>query len=187
MRLFVAIELDARIRKALASMRDQLSDFRRDVRWVGDEQMHLTLKFLGEVDDDMIGDIQEACKTVAATATSFELCVDRGGCFPPRGPVRVIWGGCSSTPDALAECATQCDDAFTSLGFEPERRPFAPHMTIGRVKFDKTGRRLRDAIAGLSVTPATQRMTSLALFQSTLTPAGAKYAVVGNYPFGGSD
>lgn len=147
--------------------------------------MHLTVKFLGDVPDDRVGEVENICRDSALDATPFELTVDRCGCFPQRGPVRVIWGGCSSTPDALASCVGECESGFQRIGFDREHRPYAPHLTVGRVKFDKSGRRLRDAISEVSFSPTSQTMNSLTLFRSTLTPAGAKYDALEQFSFGG--
>lgn len=184
MRLFVAIELDPDLKRSLQVMIDGLSEFRRTVRWVTKEQMHVTLKFLGEVDRENVAAVCEACAEVAAGCEPFEFALDSTGCFPPKGRVRVIWGGSSQTCPELLACASGCEDAFEKLGFARETRPFSTHMTIGRVRQDDTQGRLRKALDEMAIRPARQNADSMTLFQSVLSPRGAKYSVVGQYPFG---
>jgi 2'-5' RNA ligase len=183
-RLFVAIELDHPIKRTLLHIAEGLKDFRRTVRWASEHQMHLTLKFLGEVPDDKVPAVSDACARVAAQCKPFEFVLNSAGCFPRDGRVRIVWGGCSFTPGELAECVGKCEDAFETLGFARENRPFTPHVTIGRVKVDDTRGRLRRAVEALRVTRVTEHVQSMTLFQSILSPAGARYVVVGTFPFG---
>ena len=184
MRLFVAIELSPDLKRLLQAMIDGLSEFRSTVRWVTKEQMHVTLKFLGEVGHEKVAAVCEACETAASKSRPFEFGLHTTGCFPPKGRVRVIWGGSSDTcPDLLA-CASACEDAFEKLGFAREGRPFSAHMTIGRVRQDDTQGRLRMAVSEMAVRPVRQNADSMTLFQSVLSPRGARYSVVGQYPFG---
>lgn len=184
MRVFVAIELTGPMKRSLHRMIEGLSQFRRSVRWVIESQMHLTLKFLGEVPDGQAAKICEACERVAAECEAFQLALGCAGCFPPNGRVRVIWGGSSTTPLALSACAARCEDAFAELGFDRETRPFSVHMTIGRVRQDDTRGRLRKAVSEIKVTTMRQEVGSMTLFESVLSPGGPRYNVMGNYPFG---
>ena len=118
LRLFVAIELGPDLKRSLQAMIDGLSEFRGTVRWVTKEQMHVTLKFLGEVGREKVAAVCEACKKVASSCQPFEFRLDTSGCFPPEGRVRVIWGGSSDTCPELLACASGCEDAFEKLGFE---------------------------------------------------------------------
>lgn len=185
MRLFLAIELERPAKRSLLDLISGLSEFRRSVRWVSEQQMHLTLKFLGEVGDEDVGGICEACEGVAAGCEPFEFVLDSVGCFPPEGRVRVIWGGCSQMPPALSACAGRCEDALSELGIAREGRPFSAHMTVGRVRHDDTRGRLRRAVGAISVNRARQHVDSMTLFESVLSPGGARYSTVGRYPFGG--
>ncbi len=187
MRLFVAIELEDALKRSLFAMIDGLSEFRRDVRWVKAEQMHLTVKFLGEVASEDLGQVQDACGQSAAGCGPFTLAIDGAGCFGPRGKVRVIWGGMKSPPPELLDYAAGCEDALAELGFEREQRPFSAHMTIGRVRDDRSGGRLREAVETLRTRETSQNVDTITLFQSELRPEGARYTVLGRYPFGQAD
>ncbi len=186
MRVFVAIELEQPLKTSLGKLTDALSAFRKDVRWVKPHQMHLTLKFLGEVADDRVPALCDAAREVAAASTPFTLELDRCGCFPPKGKVRVIWGGTDSCPGELLDCAARGEDAYENLGFARERRPFAAHMTVGRVRDDRSDGRMRDAIDALEINRARQSVDSITVIQSVLGPAGASYSALGRFRFGGA-
>lgn len=186
MRLFVAIELEHPLRRVLLRMSDDLSSFAKDVRWIKADQMHLTLKFLGEVSEGNVDAVCQTCAKVAAESAAFALTVDRCGCFPPSGKVRVIWGGGGETPPGLSACAARCEDALESLGFQRESRPFAAHLTVGRVRDDRTDGRLREAIGGLRIKKASQPAKELTVFRSELTPRGAIHTALGRFRFGGA-
>lgn len=185
MRLFLAIELDDSVKKSLQKMAGELRRFDSVVRWTKLEQMHLTLKFLGETPDAGATDVCDAAAQVAAACEPFDWMIDACGCFPPRGKVRIVWTGSGSGPEPLLRCATRCEDAYAELGFARESRPFSPHVTLGRVRFDETGGRLRDAVDGLEITGVSQSVSSVTVFQSVLEKTGARYTVLGRYTFGG--
>jgi len=147
--------------------------------------MHLTLKFLGEVPDDRAAQVTDACKEIAAKAEPFEFVLNRAGCFPPEGRVRIVWGGSSFTPDELAALASRAEEVFERLGFARENRPFSPHVTIGRVKVDDTRGHLRRAVEAQRVTRIAEHVSTLTLLESELSPAGPHYTALGKFPFGG--
>ncbi len=184
MRVFVAIELEHALKRSLLRVGEALSAFRKDVRWVKESQMHVTLKFLGEVDDGRVSDVCDACRQAAARSTSFTLSLDGCGCFPPHGKVRVVWGGTTTTPGELVDCALGCEDALANLGFDREQRPFAAHMTVGRVRNDRTNGRLREAVEATTLRSASQWVNSLTVFQSVLQPHGPQYTPIGRFRFG---
>jgi 2'-5' RNA ligase len=184
MRLFVAIELSDTLRHAMTRAQRSLSSFDRVVRWVGPDQMHLTLKFLGEVADDRVGEIAAALESAASSATGFTFRAGGAGCFPPRGKARVVWIALEEETGALMACQRAVEDAWSGIGFEPEARPFAPHLTLGRVKEDSTEGQLRRAVEGLSAANVTQVVGSLALVSSELTPRGARYTRLGEWRLG---
>ena len=186
MRLFVAIELDHAVKRVMLKTIDRLAEFRKTVRWVRESQMHLTMKFLGDVPDEQVSEVSDACARVASACESFEMVVDRCGCFPAGGGVRVIWCGSQSESPAIVACAGRLDAACGDLGFEPESRPFSAHMTVGRVREDRTNGRLRDAVQRLQPGSATQSVKEMTLFQSTLSPQGPTHTALGRFPFSGT-
>jgi 2'-5' RNA ligase len=182
--LFVAIELSDRLKQALARVQRSLSKYDSVVRWVGPEQMHLTLKFIGEVADSRVSDISLALKQAAASAAPFEFQARGAGCFPPRGSVRIVWVGLEESTGTLPVCQRLVDENLAALGIEPEARPFSAHLTLGRVKDDATRGGLREAVEQVAALGFAQEVRSFALVSSVLTPNGARYTKVNEWRLG---
>ncbi len=190
MRLFLAIALDRPMKRTLLRVIEELSGsrsgFRRDVRWVDEARMHLTLKFLGEVEAGRVSEVFDAARGVADVTNPFTLTLDACGCFPPGGKVRVVWGGCSRPPEALTGCVERCETAFETLGFSRERRGFTPHLTVGRVRDDRTSGALRKSVERLVVTKTSQIVESITVYRSVLSPGGSRYTILEQFPFNGA-
>lgn len=186
MRLFVAIELDAAVRSALKALQDRLRVGADGVRWVRIEQVHLTVKFLGEQPDDRVPRVCEAVAGAAAAAAPLAFDVTGCGVFPPRGKVRVVWAGVRPEDDRLARCFASLESALDAEGIPREPRPFSPHITLGRVRDDRSGGRLRAAVDGTSFAAHRQTASSITLMSSVLGPGGPAYAVVKTAHLGGA-
>ena len=178
MRLFVAIELSLQARSALRAAQDALRPRSGDVRWTPPEQLHLTAKFLGEVPDGQARDVAEAITRAATASMPFNMSVGGCGCFPPRGAVRIVWAGADEPTGALPACIDAVESELADLGFERERRPFSPHITIGRVKEDRSAGRLRSLVEKHELPPVLQPVATLTLMSSVLSPKGAQYTAV---------
>ncbi|MCP4593492.1 MAG: RNA 2',3'-cyclic phosphodiesterase [bacterium] len=186
MRLFTAIELSDEVKAMLGDMRRSLSSFDRTVRWVNADQMHLTIKFLGEVDDARVGGISKATAQIATDSSPFELEIGGTGCFPPEGKVRVVWVGVGEPSGALAACNRACEEKYADLGIARERRDYSPHLTLGRVRDDRTNDGLRVGVERVSLAARRQPVDRIVLVQSVLTPRGARYTVVSRHGLGGA-
>ena len=126
-RLFVALDLPQAVKRSLEPLAKGLGD----VRWLAPEQQHLTLRFIGDVDNGALHDIAEALATVPARP--FELTLKGLGHFPPRGEPRVLWVGVDKNPE-LASLKRRIDRALKDAGLPPDARKFAPHVTIARMR-----------------------------------------------------
>jgi 2'-5' RNA ligase len=185
MRLFVAIELDDTIRSALKSAQVELGARCAGVRWLPAHQLHLTAKFLGEVRDTDVSDVSEAVARSAAEAESFDMNIEGCGCFPKRGPARIVWAGANEVSGNLLKCIEALESEMEQVGFTREQRSFSPHITIGRVREDRSGGRIRAAADGLTLDAGIQAVASLTLMSSVLSPKGPTYAVVSRTSFKG--
>lgn len=184
MRCFLAIELPDGIRESLASLQDRLRPVARGVRWSRPDQIHLTVKFLGEVPDVRLPAVCRAAEAVAAAGPQFHIRIGGTGCFPVRGPARIVWAGLVDPPKALFDCQRACEKAFASLGYPPEGRAFHPHLTLGRVNTSFPCEGIRAAVAaesGCSIGSFTA--TELTVFQSVLSASGPAYTAMGRVPF----
>ena len=131
MRLFVALNLPKKERDRIYRASKVLREADLPVRWVEPEHYHITLKFLGEVQEDRMGGVQDALNHVAATTGRLDLCVEGFGAFPTIRRPRVIWVGIDPTP-ALRCLKQDVEWALMGCGFERETRAFHPHLTLGR-------------------------------------------------------
>ena len=185
LRTFVAIEIETDIRRALAEFQDRLRPYARGVKWVKPSNIHLTLKFLGDVEEPRMGDVVRVVETCGADSTPFTLVVRGGEAFPHLRAPRVIVVRAYEPTGALAHLYAALEKGFAALGFKRERRSFKPHLTLGRVRrgvpgeaFSEQMRMLSDADGGQ------QQVRAVAVMTSDLTPSGPVYTRVGEASLG---
>lgn len=175
MRLFVAAELDADVRRRLEDIQRSLRAVPLQVRWVKPEGIHLTLKFLGEVGSGRLDPIRDALAGALARVGAFTLSAEGVGTFPPRGLPRVIWVGLQGDLPAAERLQAAIDAALATCGFPPESRPFRPHLTLGRVTGGGHGN-WAEFLAREGVAQAGRfAVGECVLFRSHLDPGGARY------------
>ena len=175
MRLFIAIEIPDDLKKMIGRLRVEIPG----ARWVQAEQIHLTLAFLGEVDEPTFELLSEELGRVKVP--EFRLCFSDVGCFPDRHRPRVLWIGLEPQP-RLQALAAMVREAVRSCGIHQEERPFSPHITLARLKLPHS----READAFLDQ-PHKQKLPpflvrEFTLFQSRLTAQGAVHIPLTNYP-----
>ena len=185
MRLFIALNLPDEVRTALHESAAPLRDAApRGVAWVRPDGLHLTLKFLGEVEEPRVADVDAALRRVAASHAAVRVVIGGVGAFPSLARPRVVWAGVDASPrlellqhDVEAACAT--------LGFEVEGRAFRPHVTLGRVRPEASVETLRALAlaAGRCEVAADEMVPTLDLMASTLVPGGARHEAVARLPF----
>ncbi|MEI7643839.1 MAG: RNA 2',3'-cyclic phosphodiesterase [Chloroflexales bacterium] len=181
MRLFIGIDLPPPVRAALAEAQLRLRRHAPAVRWAAVTGMHLTLQFLGEVEACRAPDLLAALADIPAPTCSLRLgCL---GAFPSAARPRILWVGLVGDLAALGDLQHAVIEATQPLGFTPEDRPFAPHLTLGRARQDvgidqilTLAAALRRAAPPAPVTWAAGRPM---LFQSVSTPQGVVYRVIG--------
>ena len=181
MRLFIAIELSDDIKKGLSQVQSHLKYSGADVKWVETGNIHLTLKFLGEVDEEKAKRIRTALDTIGGATRPFNISVKEIGAFPRIEYPRVVWAGLDKGAEESKLLAKMIDEKMSELGFQKEERPFRAHMTIGRVKSPKNKDALKEKV--LTLDPAMldlkeQLISSVILFRSTLTPKGSIYTKI---------
>jgi 2'-5' RNA ligase len=180
MRCFIALELDDGIKDQLQAAQERFKNIGGKVGWCARNQMHLTLKFLDEISEDLIPEIVKAMTSAVTEISPFEFRVEKIGAFPPRGQPRVIWAGVSECKPML-KLQQRLEETLKPLGFEPEERSFTPHLTLGRVReridlprYLAAQKDLADFFAGV------QKSDKIILFSSDIRPGGAAYTAVAN-------
>ena len=175
LRLFVAVNLDAAVKQAIAEAVEPLRASERAVSWVAEANLHLTLRFLGEQPAELVSPLAEALRGVAAEVPAHALTLGGFGAFPTIRRPRVLWLGVQANV-ASAALYQKVDDACASLGLGREARDFHPHVTLGRVRPRSTPSpaTLADAARLLDTTWMTP-VTSVDLMSSRLGPGGARY------------
>lgn len=182
-RAFIAIELPADIGRALAALQKRLGGHGLNLRWVRPQNIHLTLKFLGDIEADRIPAISAAMQGVADASPAFQLAVQGLGVFPGIRRARVLWTGLGGATEELLALHRRLEDALADLGMERENRPFKGHLTLARIKKPVDPGKLLDALqaegsfAGLPLA-----VNELVLFRSRLRPTGAEYTVLARCP-----
>jgi len=185
-RCFIAIELDPAVREAIgrlqARLRKELRGSDSGLRWVRAENIHLTLKFLGEIPDDAVPAVGAAADQTAAAFNPFEFEIAEVGSFPPERPARVVWVGVGHGRSALLELQKALDQALEEIGYPREERPFSAHLTLARVSQPNAGRAVLNVLGNLpqgwAASLGRQNATALTVFKSDLTRSGPTYTLL---------
>ena len=181
MRTFIAIDLEPGLGPALQGLVRALKATRADIRWAQTNGLHLTLKFLGEIDEEKAAVVKRILGEVVGRHASFPLRLEGTGAFPGEHRPRVLWAGFAVEPGLLA-FHEELEHELEREGFRREERPFHPHLTLGRVKGPG---RIREAMLELEKhrngSLGEMPVHKVALFESRLRPEGAEYSVLADY------
>ena len=180
MRAFVAIKIPDSIKERIAKIEKELEGI-QGVKWVKPDNIHLTLKFLGEVRESQIGELNLAIKSCIRGIKPFRISFSEIGGFPNLRHPKVIWVGVKEGMDILIELINRLEQEFSKLGFKPETREPSPHLTIGRIKKNK----IVDAELKLRIFETSSFIADkVYLIKSTLTPDGPIYTDITAIQFG---
>ena len=181
LRCFIAVELPEEIKAGLSRLQAKLKSGNEfPVKWVDPYSIHLTLKFLGDVNADMTGEITEAMKEGAQGVSPLQLEIKGLGVFPNLRRVQVIWVGISGEVEKLLQLQKGIESSLARLGFAPEARAFTPHLTLGRVRERASPdeqQKLGELIASTKFETALAfPVNAINLMRSQLTREGAIYS-----------
>ncbi|HSH44896.1 MAG TPA: RNA 2',3'-cyclic phosphodiesterase [Longimicrobiales bacterium] len=176
MRLFIAINFTAKDRQRMHRAGRKMREAELPVNWVDVSQLHLTLKFLGEVRPESLGDVQQAVARVAEKTSPFTLRMSGAGAFPTMRRPRVIWLGAEATPE-LRCLKHDLEWELAPLGFEREVRAFHPHVTLGRARKDARAGDFRDfeAMVGEMAYQSEITVRTVDVMESHLSMKGTRY------------
>jgi 2'-5' RNA ligase len=185
MRLFIAIDLDDAARDAIAAeqkrLKAALGDQRSTLKWIRPEHMHLTLAFLGELDDGLAQSVVEVIGQ-PVQADRFAVVFSGLGMFPSGGAPRVLWLGLTAGSREVIGVQREVAERVTRLGIALERRPFHPHLTLARWRTSRPSDRRHVVTADQAHVVARIEVHHISLIHSRLSPAGPTYATLSRGP-----
>ena len=188
MRAFIAVPVPDEARAALAVLQQELAASRADVKWVEPSQLHLTLKFLGEISEAQRDALKTALAQIGQEEPAFAMRLEAVGAFPTVAAPRVVWVGVEEGREPLARIAARLNEEGARLGITPEARAFSAHLTLGRVRSPTRRAALVERLRAVYWEPsAPWRVTTLRLYQSVLSSSGPAYTVLSEVPLGDSE
>ena len=185
-RVFIAIELPRNVRARLAehikALRDSIPDAR--ARWSREDNLHLTLKFLGDIPVTNVEQLSTAASLAAAKIEPFEIFVEDCGAFPLRGQPRVLWIGIDDPSGKLSELNHALEDECANAGFAREPRAFHPHLTIARIRQPRGSRQLAAVHKELGFNREVVSVLEVSVIRSELRSEGARHTVISRHELG---
>lgn len=185
MRAFIALELSPKLQPPLRKVIRQLNEMGSAIKSVNPDQLHLTLKFLGDINSDLVPEICKRLEGIASKNEPLNITLERLGLFPHIKRPLVIWAGVDLDHDQLlSQLAGSIDQSLLEIGFEKEERPFHPHVTLARIK-----RKPPESFFELIEAKGLENWgeyscTEIHLIQSELSPSGSIYTKLESFSFG---
>ncbi|HWP44134.1 MAG TPA: RNA 2',3'-cyclic phosphodiesterase [Blastocatellia bacterium] len=183
-RTFICIDIDQAIKSEIESLQGELRRLGAQVSWTKPSNIHLTIKFLGDVSMSRIEDVRGAVERAAAGRAAFEIEVGGAGCFPSLRNPRVLWVGLKSVPGALKELHAAIESELYSEGFPRETKKFSPHLTIGRVRSPHNATLVAEELIERGIGPARSLANEVIVMRSDLRPSGSIYTPIAITPLG---
>lgn len=185
MRLFIAVELPTEIREKLSSLQKNLQKTGADAKWVEPDHIHLTVKFLGNVELEKASAIGALLDKLFPHQATFEMTLDEIGCFPSLGAPRVVWAGLRNADKTLERIVQTTEEELYKMGFEKEVRPFTAHATLGRIRSPRNRTALSLKIEDINRDFKKERfqIDNITLFESRLSPKGPAYSIIHQVKF----
>ncbi|HVF50950.1 MAG TPA: RNA 2',3'-cyclic phosphodiesterase [Pyrinomonadaceae bacterium] len=179
-RVFCAVELPPDVKERVARRTVRLRETVPDARaaWERTEKLHLTIKFLGEIERARVEALGRAAERAASGVEPFELTIEGAGAFPPRGLPRVIWLGVRDASGLLAKLRQRLEDECAAENFPRERRDFNPHLTLARLRAPADARRLADLHLATPLESVSFEVPELVVIRSELGPGGSRHTIL---------
>ncbi|MBM4159873.1 MAG: RNA 2',3'-cyclic phosphodiesterase [Ignavibacteria bacterium] len=180
-RTFVAIPTSSDIKQKILGIQDQLIQSHVNVTWEPAEKFHITLKFLGNCELELLGSLTTELQSVLRDVRSFDVVYRNVGCFPTISRPRVVWIGAAENVE-LAELQQRVEETCGNFGFPKEDRAFHPHITLGRVKGTRNLDRLTDRVKTITFDSIQARCGEVHIMRSELLPTGSVYTLIHSIP-----
>ena len=183
-RIFIAVDISDDARRSVAGyiteLRSRFSDVR--VGWERPEKLHFTLKFLGQVEDAIVSQVENAITGVIHRYRPFNVELWGTGIFPSAREPRILWLGLKAGREAMVALGTDIESAVEHLGFAPDPRTFSPHLTIGRIREPTKGGELAADHVGSGFGPVQFSVDHVTIYESILAAPGSTYAAISRVP-----
>ncbi len=186
-RTFCAIDIDAAARKSLGRACEKIDAGDAKIRWVARENLHVTMNFLGDVDEDALKEVCHAVRRGAANIRPFDFSVRGLVLIPPQGRrLKMIWGGVEDPHGRMVELYEKLSNELGELGFKRETRPFRPHITLARIKRVRDTATIRESAGRFAETDfGRQHAAEVVVYSSKLSSRGPIYTAMDHAPLGG--
>jgi RNA 2',3'-cyclic 3'-phosphodiesterase len=183
-RVFYAIDLPEPVRQRLAEHTRRLREAVPEAQasWTRPENVHLTLKFLGEIPTSRAERLSLAASLATEGLEPFKISIEQAGVFPEHGPPRVLWIGLRDQQGKLGRLQARLDDECAEAGFPKEKRPFHPHLTLARLRKPQHARTLASVHKDMEFGPVEMIVSELLVIRSELSSAGSKYSTISRHP-----
>ena len=181
-RVFIAIEINSEIKDKLSEYLSKLKRTGADVKWVSTENIHLTLKYIGYIEKEDLINLNIIINDAVCSVEPFSISIGNIGAFPSLNKPRVVFVCVQERGNNLLRIFEKLDKGVGQLGIKKESKKYVGHITLGRVKSQKNISKLKNTLnAGLECFFGREKVTSLSLIQSKLTPTGPLYTRLNNF------
>ena len=181
-RVFIAIEINSEIKDKLSEYLSKLKMTGADVKWVSPENIHLTLKFIGYIEKEALTNLNEIINDAVSGIDPFSISISNIGAFPSLNKPRVVFACVQERGNNLLRIYEKLDKGVGQLGIKKESKKYVGHITLGRVKSQKNISKLKNTLnVGAECFFGREKVTSLSLIQSRLTPTGPLYTRLNNF------
>ncbi|MBI5184852.1 MAG: RNA 2',3'-cyclic phosphodiesterase [Nitrospinae bacterium] len=181
-RAFIAISLPPHVQELGVQVRERFRECEASISWVQPQNVHLTIKFLGNVEEEKIGPIGKALEKAIGGARAFSMNINEVGVFPNIKFPRVIWMGVDEPTRTLINLENRISAEMETLGFPKEEKKFTPHITLGRIKSHKGKNKLMEIIQSQRMLYCDEALVEdVKLYKSELKPTGAVHSVLASF------
>ena len=174
-RTFICIEVPQTVKERIESLQRMLRINNAQISWVKPSNIHLTIKFLGDVPLSKTESVRDNVERAAKGLGEFDIEVSTTGCFPSARSPRVLWVGLGNMPDGLKQLHANVESELARAGFPREQKRFSPHLTIGRVRSPQNAARTAEDLIAQGFAPETFRATEVIVMRSELNSSGSIY------------
>ncbi|MBC8346696.1 MAG: RNA 2',3'-cyclic phosphodiesterase [Candidatus Marinimicrobia bacterium] len=183
-RTFIAIPVPESVFNLQGNLKETILEKTGKVRWVRQDQLHLTIKFVGDTPDESIDEVRGVMQKVADQITPFDLSIQKTGCFPKIERPRVMWIGLEGALDQLNQLVEMVHNGLHPLGFPREEKNFHPHITLARAKYPQKNAPDISSFLNTSYDPIPFQIEKFQFISSELFPNGPVYTILSTHFFG---